>query len=184
MQLSLGKTAAANCRAVHREETLQSQKSRSRNSQAKQEKDNIKQWNWILRDGQVTQRIVLHHFCLPDAPLDLDSRNKRGRLNILALSNWSSQHQRLPPDLPGWNSLSISLDPWTLHTGDFHWPPEGKEYQFNCSHQPVSGMLLFRHSKGHILRYQEKWFNSSSAKMSTKWGFGAISLPTRKQSSN
>lgn len=36
MQPSLGKTAAANCRAAHREETLQSQQSRSRNSQAQQ----------------------------------------------------------------------------------------------------------------------------------------------------
>lgn len=52
-------------RAAHRKETLQSQKSRTRNPQAKQENDNIKQRNWTLRDGQITPRVVLHHFaCL------------------------------------------------------------------------------------------------------------------------
>lgn len=112
MQPSLGKRAA-NCRAQHRGETLQIQI--SRNSQAKQEKDNIKKWNWTLRDGQLSQRIVLHRFCLPDAPFDLDIRSKRGRLNTLALSSRSDQHQRHPPELPGWNSLSVSRDPWALH---------------------------------------------------------------------
>ena len=168
MQLSLGKTAAANCRAAYREETLQSQKSRSRNSQAKQEKDNINQQNWTLRDGQLTQRIVLHHFCLPHAPFDLDSRNKRGRLNTLALSG----------------ILSPSHLILERYTNVFYVPQEGKEYQFNCFHQSLSGMLLFRYSKWHILGYQEKGCDSSTSKTSTKWGFGAISLPTRKQSSN
>lgn len=48
-------------RAAHRKETLQSQKSSTSNPQAKQENGNRKQQNWTLRDGQVTQRVVLHH---------------------------------------------------------------------------------------------------------------------------
>ena len=99
---------------MHGEETPHSQKNRNRNSQVKQEKNNIKQQSWTLRDGQLTQRIVLHHFCLPDAPFDLDIRNNTGRLNTLALSSQRDQHQRLPPELPGWNSLSLST--WSLST--------------------------------------------------------------------
>lgn len=145
--------------------------------------DNIKQWNQTLRDGQLSQRIVLSHFCLPDAPFDSDSRNKRKtQYSCLVQSDWPTldSHQ---------SSLAGIVSPPHLilecYTGVFHLPQEGKEYQFNCFHQSVSGMLLFRHSKGHLLRYQDEILPLLRTPEREDLGHTTdISLPIRKQPSH
>lgn len=81
-----GEDSGTDCRAAHGEETHHSQKSRSSNVHMKQENNNRKQWNRMLRDGRLKWGIVLQDFCLTDAPFDLESRIKRGRPKVPGVS--------------------------------------------------------------------------------------------------